>query len=53
MQAEIDRVVREGMSARVSARSSTRALADAAARCATFDGQRYCLGTGWTTSDRA
>ncbi len=50
MQAEIDRVVREGMSARVSAGSSTRTLADAAARCATFDGQRYCLGTGWTTS---
>lgn len=50
MQAEIDRVVREGMSARVSAGSSTRALADAAARCATFDGQRYCLGTGWTTA---
>jgi Peptidase_C39 like family len=50
MQAEIDRVVREGMSARVSATSSPRALADAAARCATFDGQRYCLGTGWTTA---
>lgn len=50
MQAEIDRVVREGLRARVSARSSTRALADAAARCATFDGQRYCLGTGWTSS---
>ena len=50
MQAEIDRVVREGMSARVSATSSTRTLAAAAARCATFDGQRYCLGTGWTTS---
>jgi hypothetical protein len=50
MQAEIDRVVREGMSARVSTGSSTRTLADAAARCATFDGQRYCLGTGWTTA---
>lgn len=50
MQAEIDRVVREGTSARVSPSASTRTLADAAARCATFDGQRYCLGTGWTTS---
>ncbi|WP_156411562.1 C39 family peptidase [Nocardioides sp. Soil805] len=50
MQAEIDRVVREGLSARVPAGASTRTLADAAARCATFDGQRYCLGTGWTTS---
>jgi hypothetical protein len=50
MQAEIDRVVREGLGARVSAASSARTLADSAARCATFDGQRYCLGTGWTTS---
>jgi hypothetical protein len=23
-------------------------LADATVRCATFEGQRYCLGTGWT-----
>lgn len=50
MQAEIDRVVREGMDSRVPAGASTRSLATAAARCATFDGQRYCLGTGWTTS---
>lgn len=50
MQAEIDRVVREGLQARVSVRSSARTLATAAARCATFDGQRYCLGTGWTTA---
>jgi hypothetical protein len=50
MQAEIDRVVREGMASRVSARSSTGSLATAAARCATFDGQRYCLGLGWTTA---
>ncbi|WP_107773796.1 C39 family peptidase [Nocardioides sediminis] len=50
MQAEIDRVVSEGTASRVSARSSTGTLATAAARCATFDGQRYCLGLGWTTA---
>lgn len=50
MQAEIDRVVREGFAApRVSARSTARSLADSAVRCADFEGQRYCLGVGWTT----
>lgn len=44
MQAEIDRVVAAG-TARVGARRSTAADA----RCATFEGQRYCLGVGWTT----
>lgn len=36
---EIDRVLAEGGSARRAA---------GAARCAMFEGQRYCLGTGWT-----
>ena len=46
MRAEIDRVVAEGASPdRVRGRTS---LATAAVRCATFDGQRYCLGFGWT-----
>jgi hypothetical protein len=50
MQAEIDRVVAEGLAApRVSARTSTTALAETAARCAELEGQRYCLGVGWTT----
>lgn len=45
MQAEIDRVVAEG-SAPVLGRG---AAATSAARCATFAGERYCLGVGWTT----
>ncbi len=49
MQAEIERVVAEGQQQRVSARASTSQLATAATRCAIFDGQRYCLGLGWTT----
>ncbi|PVG84306.1 hypothetical protein DDE18_01350 [Nocardioides gansuensis] len=49
MQAEIDRVVAAGLRQRVSPTASARSLATATARCATFDGQRYCLGVGWTT----
>ncbi|PUA79860.1 hypothetical protein [Nocardioides currus] len=48
-QAEIERVVAEGESLTVDGRSSTYALAIAATRCAVFEGQRYCLGLGWTT----
>lgn len=50
MRAEIERVVAQGERAPVSARSSAYALATASTRCATFEGQRYCLGLGWTTS---
>lgn len=46
MQAEIDRVVAEG--AGVDRAQGRTALARASVRCATFDGQRYCLGFGWT-----
>jgi len=46
MQAEIDRVVAGG--AGLSRASGRAAVASAAARCATFEGQRYCLGVGWT-----
>lgn len=50
MQAEIDRVIAEGASLdRAQGRTS---LARAAVRCATFDGQRYCLGFGWTNQPR-
>lgn len=48
MRDEIERVVAEGARTPVTARSSAYALAAAATRCATFDGQRYCLGLGWT-----
>ena len=52
MQSEIDRVVAQGRRAAVSARSSAYALAAASSRCAMFDGQRYCLGLGWTTQSQ-
>ncbi|QIX25341.1 hypothetical protein ncot_01115 [Nocardioides sp. JQ2195] len=55
MQTEIDRVVKAGQTA--SARSAMRAgptsLADSQVRCADFEGQRYCLNTGWTTASQA
>ncbi len=44
----IDRVVGSGLTAGRSTPTTPRALADDLARCATFEGQRYCLGTGWT-----
>jgi hypothetical protein len=43
----IARVVSSSRAA-VDARGSTRTLVDDLVRCATFDGQRYCLGQGWT-----
>lgn len=50
MQAEIDRVIAEGEGLdRVRGR---RSIAAASVRCATFDGQRYCLGFGWTNQSR-
>lgn len=48
LRAEIERVVAEGASMPVNARSSAYALATASTRCADFEGQRYCLGLGWT-----
>jgi hypothetical protein len=33
--------------------ATTRALVDSLVRCATFEGQRYCLGTGWTEESQA
>ncbi|WP_297620731.1 hypothetical protein [Nocardioides sp.] len=50
MQAEIDRVLAEGAS--LDRAQGRTALARAAVRCATFDGQRYCLGFGWTNQSR-
>jgi hypothetical protein len=46
MKVEIDRVVAEG--ARLDRAQGRTALARASVRCATFEGQRYCLGFGWT-----
>ncbi len=48
MRAEIDRVVAAG-----AVRPGARPTPAGSARCATFDGQRYCLGVGWTTQSQA
>ncbi len=49
LQAEIDRVVAAGSAAgRVSARSTADSLVSRLVRCADFEGQRYCLHSGWT-----
>ena len=50
MQAEIDRVLAEG--AHLDRAQGRTALAGASVRCATFEGQRYCLGFGWTNQSR-
>ena len=48
-RAEIDAVVAAGLaSPRLSARPTPAALVAALVRCAEFEGQRYCLHTGWT-----
>lgn len=50
----IDRVVAEGpTSARTGTAPSDRTLVDDLVRCARFEGQRYCLGTGWTDRTQA
>jgi len=50
MQAEIDRVVTEGKQhGRTSAAAGPATLVDQGLRCADLDGQRYCLGIGFTT----
>jgi hypothetical protein len=46
MRVEIDRVLAEG--AALDRAEGRTALAEASVRCATFEGQRYCLGFGWT-----
>lgn len=52
MQAEIDRVVAEGARTPPDGRASAYDLAATSTRCAMFDGQRYCLGLGWTMKSR-
>jgi hypothetical protein len=45
----IARVVDAGQSSgRIAATASPRTLVAQTVRCATFEGQRYCLGQGWT-----
>jgi hypothetical protein len=50
----IDHAVMAGRAVqRRSATTSARSLVDAVVRCATFEGQRYCLGSGWTDRSQA
>lgn len=53
MQEEIDRVVAEGRTpgrtpGRTSGKATPEQLASSSVRCAELEGQRYCLGVGWT-----
>lgn len=56
MQREIDRVVAAGqrsaraVSGRAAGKATPEQLAASLVRCADLDGQRYCLGSGWTES---
>jgi len=49
-ESEIGRVVEQGrlIGRGLSARATPAALVSAQVRCAEFEGQRYCLHTGWT-----
>lgn len=49
-KAEIDRIVNQGLvaSRALNARTTPAALVGTQVRCAEFEGQRYCLHTGWT-----
>ena len=54
LQSEIDRVVAEGRAVgRISGKPTARALVSALVRCADFQGQRYCLHSGWTEASSA
>ena len=48
MQREIDQVVAAGQRVGRLGKASSAQLVDDAVRCADLDGQRYCLGFGWT-----
>jgi hypothetical protein len=50
----IDRAVAAGAAAgRIAPTATPRALVDHTVRCVTFEGQRYCLGQGWTRLTQA
>ncbi|GAA2156196.1 hypothetical protein GCM10009844_44220 [Nocardioides koreensis] len=54
LQSEIDRVLANGGSAaRVPVSATPDRLAASLVRCADFDGQRYCLHSGWTESSES
>jgi hypothetical protein len=50
----IAQVVEAGLATgRVATTATPRSLVDHVVRCATFEGQRYCLGQGWTDLTQA
>src|SRR4051812_26839155 len=50
----IDQVVAGGRTTpRLSSKAGARTVGDPGVRCATVDGQRYCLGSGWTDRTEA
>ncbi|MBA2954781.1 hypothetical protein GON03_10630 [Nocardioides sp. MAH-18] len=53
MRAEIDRVVAAGRSIRRGGTKGAAVRMGSAVRCADLDGQRYCLGVGWTDDSEA
>lgn len=54
LRAEVDRVVDQGLAAgRISGKVTPDRLVSTLVRCADFDGQRYCLGSGWTEDTQA
>ncbi|MBZ5737875.1 C39 family peptidase [Nocardioides mangrovi] len=53
MQREIDQVVAQGQRVGRLGKASANQLVDDAVRCADLDGQRYCLGFGWTQDTQA
>lgn len=50
LRTKIDRTVSAGLSTRVSGKQTPEALVAALVRCVELEGQRYCLGSGWTDS---
>ncbi|GCD90463.1 C39 family peptidase [Nocardioides sp. LS1] len=51
LRAEVDRVVAQGRTlGRISGKTTTDALVRGLVRCADFQGQTYCLHSGWTES---
>ncbi len=54
LQREIDRVVDQGLAlGRLSGKQTTAHLVTGLVRCADFEGQRYCLHSGWTQDTQA
>lgn len=54
LQREIDRVVDQGLAlGRLSGKQTSARMVSGLVRCADFEGQRYCLHSGWTQSTQA